>query len=208
MTHSYSTGNTALLLVDVLNDFLDDNGKMANAIGPMVEKTNLKPNLHRLLEGARAAGVKVFYVPHGFHEHSFDGVKHILPRWQGALDNKVFWIGEWGADFYEPLRPLDGETIISRHRSFNAFVGTDLHEQLRAAGIENVVMAGLTSNTCIQVTGTQALESGFHVTYLKDAVAEFTEEVHKVALEVSYPAFGHEVLSIDEFLGAVVPAND
>lgn len=203
MQENYSTSTTALLLVDVLNDFLDDNGKMASAIGPMVEKTNLKPNLQRLLEGARAAGIKIFYVPHGFHEHSFDGVKHILPRWQGALDNKVFWIGEWGSDFYEPLRPIEGEVIISRHRSFNAFEGTDLGEQLRAANIEKVVLAGLTSNTCIQVTGTQALESGYHVTYLADAVAEFTEAVHKVALEVSYPAFGHEVTTIDEFLGAI-----
>lgn len=204
MTHRYLTSGTALLLVDVLNDFLDENGKMASAIGPMVEKTNLKPNLHRLLQGARAAGVKIFYVPHGFHEHSFDGVKHVLPRWQGALDNKVFWIGEWGADFYEPLRPQDGEVIVSRHRSFNAFEGTDLREHLKAADIENVVLAGLTSNTCIQVTGTQALESGYHVTYLADAVAEFTEEVHKVALEVSYPAFGHEVTTVDDFLAAVV----
>ena len=207
MTHSYSTADTALLLVDVLNDFLDDKGKMASAIGPMIEKTNLKPTLHRLLEGARAAGVKIFYVPHGFHEHSFDGVKHILPRWQGALDNKVFWIGEWGSDFYAPLRPKEGETIISRHRSFNAFEGTDLHEHLKAAKIENVVLAGLTSNTCIQVTGTQALESGYHVTYLADAVAEFTEAVHKVALEVSYPTFGHEVTTVDEFLKAVVKAQ-
>lgn len=204
MSYPYLTSGTALLLVDVLNDFLDENGKMASAIGPMVERTSLKPNLHRLLQGARAAGVKIFYVPHGFHEHSFDGVKHVLPRWQGALDNKVFWIGDWGADFYEPLKPQDGEVIISRHRSFNAFLGTDLQAQLKAANIENVVLAGLTSNTCIQVTGTQALESGYHVTYLADAVAEFTEEVHKVALEVSYPAFGHEITTVDGFLAAVV----
>lgn len=204
MPHSYSTSDTALLLVDVLNDFLHEDGKMADAIGPMVKKTNLKPALGRLLEGARAAGVKIFYVPHGFHEHSFDGVKHILPRWQGALDNKVFWIDSWGADFYDPLRPQKGETVISRHRSFNAFEGTDLGAQLTAARVENVVLAGLTSNTCIQVTGTQALESGYHVTYLADAVAEFTEAVHTVALEVSYPAFGHQVSTVDEFLESIV----
>jgi len=204
MSMSYSAGNTALLLVDVLNDFLDEKGKLASAIGPMVEKTNLRSQLQRLLEGARKAGIKVFYVPHGFHEHSFDGVKHVLPRWQLALQNKVFWIGEWGAEFYEPLRPMEGEVVISRHRSFNAFEGTNLHEQLRGAKVENVVLAGLTSNTCIQVTGTQALESGYHVTYLTDAVAEFDEAVHKVALEVSYPAFGHELSTVDGFLNAIV----
>jgi nicotinamidase-related amidase len=204
MTYHYSTADTALLLVDVLNDFLDENGKLATAIGPMLEKTHLRSNLQRLLEGARGAGVKIFYVPHGFHEHSFQGVQHVLPRWQQAMANKIFWIGEWGAEFYQPLKPQAGEVVISRHRSFNAFEGTDLHAQLRDANIRNVVLAGLTSNTCIQVTGTQALESGFHVTYVADAVAEFTEELHKVALEVSYPAFGHEVTTVDKFLGAIV----
>ena len=38
----YSKDTTALLLVDVLNDFLDNNGKLASAIGPMLEKTNLR----------------------------------------------------------------------------------------------------------------------------------------------------------------------
>lgn len=204
MNMSYPAGSTALLLVDVLNDFLDEKGKLAGAIGPMVDKTDLRAQLQRLLEGARKAGIKVFYVPHGFHEHSFDGVKHVLPRWQLALQNKVFWIGEWGGEFYEPLSPLEGEVVVSRHRSFNAFEGTDLHEQLRSADIEYVVLAGLTSNTCIQVTGTQALESGFHVTYIADAVAEFDEAVHKVALEVSYPAFGHEVATVDRFLSSIV----
>lgn len=203
MGMSYSASSTVLLLVDVLNDFLDENGKLASSIGPMIEKTNLRAQLQRLLEGARKSGIKVFYVPHGFHEHSFDGVKHVLPRWQLALQNKVFWIGEWGAEFYEPLRPQEGEVIITRHRSFNAFEGTDLHEQLRIANVENIVLAGLTSNTCIQVTGTQALESGFHVTYIADAVAEFDEAVHMVALEVSYPAFGHEVSTVDEFLNSI-----
>ena len=145
-------------------------------------------------------------MPHGFNEHSFEGVKHVLPRWQLALENKVFWIGEWGSDFYEPLRPQNGEVVIKQHRSFNAFEGTDLLAQLRAVRIENVVLAGLTSNTCVQVTGTQALESGFHVTYIADAVAEFEEAIHKIALEVSYPAFGHEVTTVDEFLSSITDA--
>lgn len=48
-----------------------------------------------------------------------------------------------------------------------------------------------------------ALEAGYHVTFLKDAVADFTEEAHRAALEISYPTFGHETLTIEEFLNAV-----
>jgi ureidoacrylate peracid hydrolase len=203
---NYSTQNTALVLVDVLNDFLAEDGKLNSMIAPMLEQTNLIANLKRLLQGARAAGLKVFFSPHGADEHSFDDVRHIHPRFQFGLDNQVFWKGSYGADFFAQLRPREGEIVISRHRMFDSFVGTDLEAQLQANGIEKVVLAGLTSQTCVEGTGRHALETGFHVTFLKDAVADFTQLAHRAALDVSYPTFGHEVLTIDEFLGAVTRA--
>jgi nicotinamidase-related amidase len=203
---TYSTDDTALLLVDLLNDFLDEKGKLAQRIGPMLEKTDLIAHLQRLVKGARIAGLKIIYVPHGLHEHSFDDVKHVHPRWQWAMDNKVFWKGEWGADFYEAFTPQEGDVIISRHRMFDSFVNTNLLEKLHENKIAKVVLAGLTSHTCVEGAGRHALDEGFHVTFLTDAVAEFTEEAHKAALELSYPTFGHEVTTIEEFLAAVEPA--
>ena len=71
VTETYSTDGTALLFVDLLNDFLDENGKLAEHIGGILKKTNLKEHLKRLIDGARSRGVKLFNVPHGLHEHSF-----------------------------------------------------------------------------------------------------------------------------------------
>ncbi|MFS2150745.1 isochorismatase family cysteine hydrolase [Rhizobium sp. Rhizsp42] len=208
MSETYSLNDTALLLVDVLNDFLDEKGKLAGRIGPMLGKTDLIAHLGRLVAGARTAGVKIFYVPHGLHEHSFDDVKHVHPRWQWAMENRLFWKGEWGADFFPPLAPVEGDVIISRHRTFDSFVNTDMLAKLKEHKIEKVVLAGLTSHTCVESAGRHALEEGFHVTFLKDAVAEFTEEAHNAAINLSYPTFGHNVTTIDEFLAAVerVPA--
>lgn len=203
ISEPYSTSDTALLLVDLLNDFLDENGKLSQRIGGMLVETDLKAHLARLVAGARAKGVKIFYVPHGLHEGSFDDVEHVHPRWQWAMDNKVFWMGSWGADFYPAFAPHPGDTIISRHRTFDSFVNTDMLEQLRANGIEKVVLAGLTSHTCVESAGRHALEEGFHVTFLTDAVAEFTAEAHHAAITLSYPTFGHEVTTIDAFLAAV-----
>jgi len=203
---SYSIETTALVLVDVLNDFLAEDGKLHGMIGPMLEQTNLIEHLKLLLEGARAAGLKIFFSPHGVDEHSFDDVHHVHPRFQFGLENKVFWKGSHGANFFDPLRPQEGEIVISQHRMFDSFVDTDLEKQLRDHGIEKVVLAGLTSQTCVEGTGRHALETGFHVTFLKDAVADFTELAHRAALDVSYPTFGHEVLTIEEFLKAVTAA--
>ncbi len=203
---NYPTASTALILVDLLNDFLAEDGKLAGMIGPMAEKLDLRAHLQRLLDGARTAGVKIFFAPHGVDEHSFDDVRHIHPRFQFGLENRVFWKGSYGADFYPPLKPRAGETILHHHRMFDSFHGTDLDQQLHANGIERVVLAGLTSQTCIEGTGRHALEAGYHVTFLTDAVADFTEEAHRAALEISYPTFGHEAITIDQFLAAVRPS--
>jgi nicotinamidase-related amidase len=208
MAETYSTEDTALLLVDLLNDFLDEKGKLAERIGPMLVKTDLIAHLEGLVAGARAAGVKIFYVPHGLHEHSFDDVQHVHPRWQWAMENKLFWKGEWGADFFPALAPHDGDVIISRHRTFDSFVNTDMLAKLHEHKIEKVVLAGLTSHTCVESAGRHALEEGFHVTFLTDAVAEFTPEAHEAALTLSYPTFGHNVTTIDEFLEAVEPVKE
>jgi nicotinamidase-related amidase len=200
---TYSIDRTALVLIDVLNDFLAEDGKLYGQIGPMLEKLDLKPRLEHLLDGARRRGLRVLYAPHGIDEHSFDDVPHILPRFQFGLDNMVFWKGSYGAEFYPPLSPRDGETVLTHHRMFNSFIGTDLDTQLRSNGIEYVVLAGLTSQTCVEGTGRHALEVGYHVTFLTDAVAEFTEQAHQAALEISYPTFGHESLTIEDFFTAL-----
>lgn len=200
---TYPRSTTAVIFIDVLNDFLADDGKLSGMIGPMLKELNLKANLQRLLGEARKAGMKIFFAPHGVDEHSFDDVPHVHPRFQFGLENQVFWKGSYGDEFYPPMQPQDGEIIISHHRMFDSFIGTDLEQQLRAHGIEKVVLAGLTSQTCVEGTGRHALEAGYHVTFLKDAVADFTEQAHRAALEISYPTFGHETLSIDEFLSYV-----
>lgn len=206
MSTIYSTANSALILVDVLNDFLAEDGKLAGVIGPMIEKLELRKNLRRLLDGVRNAGLKTIYAPHGADEHSFDGIPHVHPRFQYGIDNKVFWIGTYGADFYAPLKPRESDIVVGRHHMFDSFNGTALEEHLRANGIEKVILAGLTSQTCIEGTGRHALEAGFHVTFLIDAVADFTDAAHRAAIEISYPTFGHEVTTIDGFLASIEAA--
>lgn len=199
----YDPRATALVLVDVLNEFFADEGKINPMIRPMLDKLGTIPTLRRLVEGARAAGVAIAYAPHGLDEHSFEDVKHLNPRLQMAVDNRVFWTGTPGADFFAPLAPRPGDIVASRHRMFNSFLGTDLDEQLRGRGIENLVFAGVTSHTCVEGSGRHALEAGYHVTFLTDAVADFTDEAHRAAVDVGYPTFGHAVVTVDGFLSAL-----
>lgn len=200
---TYPTDVSALVVIDLLNDFLSERGKAYNNIKGELDRVKLIPNLKRLLAGARSAGLQIVYAPHGLNQHSFDDFKYITPRLQLAMKNHIFWEGDFGDEFYEPFRPKDGDIVASHHRVFDAFMGTDLNERLQARGIEKVILAGLTSQTCVEGTGRHAIESGYHLTFLTDAVADFTEKAHLAALEISYPTFGFEVITIDEFLGAI-----
>ena len=200
---AYPTNISALILIDLLNDFLSPKGKAYSRLAAQFEKVNFIPNVTRLLAGARASGLQIVYAPHGLNEHSFDDVKYIPTRMVPAMEHHIFWEGEFGGDFYEPFRPHEGDIVASRHRSFDTFMGTDLDAKLRKRRIEKVIFAGITSQTCVEGTGRHALEAGYHLTFLKDAVAEFTDEAHRAAINISYPTFGHEVLTVDEFLPLV-----
>jgi nicotinamidase-related amidase len=201
--HNYPTDASALVVIDLLNDFLSERGKVYNNIKSELERVQFIPNMKRLLAGAREAGLQIVYAPHGLNEHSFESFKYVHPRLQVAMQNHVFWEGDFGDEFYEPLRPQSGDIIASHHRVFNAFMETDLNEKLKSRGIEKVILAGLTSHTCVEATGRHAIEAGYHLTFLTDAVAEFTEKAHLAALEISYPTFGFEVLTINDFLAAI-----
>lgn len=196
----YPTDVSALILIDLLNDFLSPKGKAYSRLAGQFEKVNFIPNVTRLLAGSRAARLQIVYAPHGLNQHSFDDVKYIPTRMVSAMENHVFWEGEFGDEFYEPFRPRDGDIVASHHRSFDAFMGTNLEAKLKTRGIEKVIFAGITSQTCVEGTGRHALEAGYHLTFLRDAVAEFTDEAHRAATDISYPTFGHEVLTVDEFL--------
>lgn len=203
---SYDTGTTGLVLIDLLNEFMADDGKLNSRIAGMIESQDLISQLSRLIAGAREAGLPIFYAPHGLDEHSYDDIVHLHPIFRGAVENKTFWKGSNGADFYPPLRPRDGETVLTQHRMYDSFIGTDLQVQLRARGIQKIVFAGLTSSGCIEGTGRHALEAGYHVTFIADAVADFSVEEHRAAVDLAYPVYGHQTVTVGQFLGAVVPA--
>ena len=79
------------------------------------------------------------------------------------MENHIFWEGEFGDEFYEPFRPQEGDIVASHHRSFDAFMGTDLDAKLKKRGIEKVIFAGITSQTCVEGTGRHALEAGYQI---------------------------------------------
>lgn len=95
---SYSSENTALLVVDPFNDFLSEGGKLWSSAKEMVEGTNLIGNLENILSAVRSSGIKVVYVPHRQTEKGeYSDWKFMAPTHQGSLELFLFEKGSWGS---------------------------------------------------------------------------------------------------------------
>ena len=89
--------------------------------------------------------------------------------------------GTRGAAFIGP-QPLAGDEIISKTR-YSAFTGTGLAALLRGHGIDTLVLAGLTTECCIDTSARDAFENDFHVVIATDAVAAYEPALHRAALK-------------------------
>lgn len=77
-----------------------------------------------------------------------------------------------GIAFKPEVAPEAGETVLEKSVN-SAFIGTDLEARLRAAGVADVVIAGLTTPHCVSTTARMAANLGFGVTVAHDACAAF-----------------------------------
>jgi ureidoacrylate peracid hydrolase len=147
-------GQTALLVVDMVNDYLDPKGAMAAAdVEPVIDANR------RLAEAARAAGVTIVWIRPGHHDAN-DGL--FRKRIVHAID------GTWGAELHPELGVGEGERVLSKRR-YSAFFQTDLDLWLREHGVRRVVVTGVALNICVRSTVHDAFYNGYQVVVVEDA---------------------------------------
>jgi nicotinamidase-related amidase len=112
-------------------------------------------NIARLLVAWRAAGLPVMHVVH-------DSVE----------PGSILTLDSPGGAIKPEAEPVAGEPIITKHVN-SAFIGTGLEERLRRAGIDQIVLAGLTTNHCVSTTTRMAGNLGFDTYVVADATAAF-----------------------------------
>jgi nicotinamidase-related amidase len=202
--YDYASNRTGLLLVDPYNDLLSEGGKLWPQIKAIAEAVNLIANLHALVKAARRTGIVVFYIPHRrWHEGDYDGWRHPGP-WQTLADREtIFGEGMWGGDWQPELEPQPGDVIIQEHWGQSGFANTDLDFQLKQRRIANIIVVGMTANTCVEATARGGAELGYHVTLVRDATAAFSFEAMHSAHEINGPTFAHAILTTDAVIAAL-----
>jgi nicotinamidase-related amidase len=169
-----------------------------------VKKHNVVEHIKRAVEGARAKGIAVFWGPMAYTEEDYANDQ--LQRKSGInrlmFERKMFLAGSWGADFHPELQPAAGDTVLLPHMTCDVFT-TDLPHRLQSKGITHLVIAGMAANLCCESTGRHAMEAGYDVTYLSDAIGAASLPEYEAAIRLNYPLIGNAVMEVETFLTAI-----
>jgi nicotinamidase/pyrazinamidase len=166
--------DTALLVVDVQNDFADPAGGLSVAGGDAIV-----PSINREIEVARSNGATVAFTldwhpestPHFAKDGGIWPVHCVRDTWGARLHPGLITPddaprvrkgvnGEDGYSGFTMRDPITGETVP-----------TELEGLLRDRGIERVVVAGLATDYCVRTTALDAARLGFETSVLTDAIA-------------------------------------
>lgn len=158
----------ALLVIDMLNDFIKPEGALY--IGEAAQQVT--EEIKRIIGKARREGVPVIYI---CDNHRADDAEFKMFRPHCVK-------GTRGAEVVEELAPQPGDYIIPKRR-YSAFFGTDLDATLREMGISELVLVGVCTNICVLYTAADARMLNYEVTVIKRAVASFSQEAHEFALK-------------------------
>jgi nicotinamidase-related amidase len=198
---AYSADSTAIILVCTYNDFLSARGKAWPLVSKVAKEVNLLANLESLLAAGRELGITIAYAPHHRYKRgSFKDRKYKHPSQVLQTLTQSFKAGSFGSRFYPPFAPRAVDIVASEHDCSSGFTGTDLHEKLQEINVTHLILAGVLTNTCIESTARSAIDLGYHVTLLEDAVAAWSPEDHKTGVTFNYPKISHAVMKTSELV--------
>ena len=178
----------ALILIDIQKGF--DEPRWGKRNNPEAEN-----NARRLLDAWRQSGYPIFHIQH----LSVNPDSPLSPKAPGSAIKDI-------------VKPVAGEPVITKKVN-SAFIGTDLEQRLRSAGITQVVLAGITTDHCVNTSTRMAANLGFEAVFVSDATVAFErlgpdgrhwtpEEIHSAAMASLHGEFA-VVLSSKEVIDQV-----
>ena len=172
-------GKTALMVADMLNDFIDPQGSLY--VGPAGREI-IPFVAARIDETRRQGGVVIFVCDaHAPDDREF---KYFAPH---AVK------GSWGSRVIPELPVLPGDYRVDKTR-YSAFAGTNLDEILQREQVNEVAVVGVCTSICVMETVKELFDRDIPAVVYRQGVADFDPEAHAFALKHIERIFGAKVV--------------
>jgi nicotinamidase-related amidase len=169
----------ALIIVDMLNDFIDEKG----ALYCGVQARAIIPFVRDRLSTFRKSGDLVIFLQDSHDENDLEFTKF---RKHCVADT-------WGSEIVHELAPVPGEKIVPKKR-YSGFYETDLEKILKDANIEEVEVTGVCTSICVMDTVGGLANRDYNVSVPVKCVADFDQEMHEFSLKRMKQLYGARVL--------------
>jgi nicotinamidase-related amidase len=214
-TMALEKGRAALLVVDPQVDFLSPDGVTWGVVGESVTEHNVVENIGRLFRAAKAADMPVVISPHYYYPHdhrwSFEGALEKLMHSIGMFDRpgplNTENLNGSGADFMAEYKDyiFDGRTVIASPHKIYGPEQNDAGLQLRKLKVDQIILAGMSANLCVEAHMREFIEQGFEVAVIRDATAgaKVPEGDGYLAALINFRMMANAVWTTDEAVDRV-----
>jgi len=170
-------------------------------LAEVVERTAVIPNTARLLRAARSTGVPIVHCVAEFRSDRQGSaanapVLSMIRRRPGHLEE-----GSSAAELVPGLQIEPSDIRLPRYHGVSAFIGTSLDPTLRNLGVRTVVLAGVALTLGVLGTTIEAVDSGYQVVVVTDAVAGYPTEHAAAIMAHTIPLLATRA-TVDEVIDA------
>lgn len=176
------TSELALIVIDMQRDFAEPGGFGASLGNDVSRITKIVPDVKRLMQGFRDAGLPVIHTMECHRPDLSDLPPAKRDRGNPVLRigdegpmGRVLIAGEAGTAILPELSPIEGEIVIEKPGK-GAFYATELGHILKEKGITQLVFAGVTTEVCVQTTMREANDRGYECLLAEEATESYFPE--------------------------------
>jgi len=194
--------NTAIVLVDVNNDFLSKDGKLYTAVKDIIENNQVIAHINKLINTARKKGIMIIYVPIEFSSDYYEMGTDPYGIFKTIKDNRALQRGTPGGSVATVLDVHPDDIVVTNKSTTCAFATTKLDQILKENEITHIALGGLLTNICIETTMRTAYDKGYKVYSLTDCCATVSKEQHEDSIKNNWPMLSLPMLH-DEFINQI-----
>lgn len=190
-------GRTALILIDLQNDFLSPEGWYAKSGVDISHMRKVIEPTQRLIAAAREADVPVIWTLHGSRDETMGRFANLRP----FLKEGGLRVGTWGFEASDEVDLREEDYIVHKQR-LSGFYCTDLEVVLNAIDAQSLLISGVLTNQCVAATSKDASFRDYHPIVVEECTGTTIPHLHEPALEMMRVGWA-EVRGVDASIEAL-----